>query len=71
MLFSSLPFLYYFLPVTLILYGLVPKNGKNLILLLTSLFFYGWESGSSRAGVVCMNEAPYDFCGPGRPGQTD
>ena len=42
MLFSSLPFLYYFLPVTLILYGLVPKKGKNFILLMTSLFFYGW-----------------------------
>ena len=42
MLFSSLPFLYYFLPITLILYWLAPKNGKNLILLLTSLFFYGW-----------------------------
>ena len=42
MLFSSLPFLYYFLPITLILYWLVPKSGKNLILLLTSLFFYGW-----------------------------
>ncbi len=42
MLFSSLAFLYGFLPVTLLLYFLVPKQGKNLVLLLASLFFYFW-----------------------------
>jgi len=40
MLFSSIPFLYYFLPAVLLLYFLVPKKGKNLVLLLASLFFY-------------------------------
>ena len=42
MLFSSIPFLYYFLPTVLILYFIVPNNWKNVVLLLSSLFFYGW-----------------------------
>ena len=42
MLFSSVTFLYYFLPAVLILYFLVPWKLKNAVLLLASLFFYGW-----------------------------
>ena len=42
MLFSSIPFLYYFLPVVLIAYYLAPKSVKNMVLLLASLVFYGW-----------------------------
>ena len=42
MLFSSIPFLYYFLPAVLILYFIVPQKLKNLVLLVSSLFFYGW-----------------------------
>ncbi len=42
MLFSSIPFLYYFLPVTLLLYYPAPKKWKNMILLIASLIFYGW-----------------------------
>lgn len=42
MLFSSIPFLYYFLPCVLILYFAVPARTKNLILLLASLVFYAW-----------------------------
>ena len=42
MLFSSIPFLYYFLPSVLILYFLVPKKLKNTVLLISSLVFYGW-----------------------------
>ena len=42
MLFSSIPFLFYFLPLVLILYFLVPKGLKNTVLLLFSLVFYGW-----------------------------
>lgn len=40
MLFSSISFLYYFLPIVLGLYFIVPKNLKNIILLISSLFFY-------------------------------
>ena len=42
MLFSSIPFLYYFLPSVLILYFIVPKKLKNTVLMLSSLVFYGW-----------------------------
>lgn len=42
MLFSSVPFLFYFLPAVLIVYFLVPKRAKNGVLLLSSLVFYGW-----------------------------
>ena len=41
MLFSSLEFLYLFLPLTAILYFLSPKGIKNYVLLLASLLFYG------------------------------
>ncbi len=42
MLFSSIPFLYYFLPVVLIVYFIVPKQLKNAWIMLSSFFFYGW-----------------------------
>ena len=43
MLFSSLLFLYAFLPVCLLLYFLVPGlTGKNIVLLCASLVFYAW-----------------------------
>ena len=42
MLFSSIPFLFWFLPGVLILYAAAPGSLKNTVLLLSSLFFYGW-----------------------------
>ena len=44
MLFSSIVFLFYFLPVTLVLYYLLKKwtAAKNAVLLIFSLFFYAW-----------------------------
>ena len=42
MVFSSIPFLFYFLPLFLIIYFLVPNKVKNLVLLIFSLIFYGW-----------------------------
>ena len=42
MLFSSIPFLYYFLPLVLLFYFAVPKVLKNTVLLLFSLAFYAW-----------------------------
>ena len=42
MLFSSIPFLYYFLPLVLLVYFLVPKSWRNGVLLIASLLFYGW-----------------------------
>ena len=42
MLFSSISFLYYFLPAVLVLYFVVPKCLKNTVLLLSGLVFYAW-----------------------------
>ena len=42
MLFSSITFLFYFLPIVLILYFVVPQKLKNAVLLIASLFFYAW-----------------------------
>ena len=42
MLFSSIPFLYYFLPLVLAVYFLTPRAGKNAVLFLSSLLFYAW-----------------------------
>ena len=42
MLFSGVTFLYYFLPIVLILYIVVPKKLKNFVLFLASLVFYAW-----------------------------
>jgi len=42
MLFSSISFLYYFFPIVVFLYFIVPKPIKNVVLLLASLTFYAW-----------------------------
>ena len=42
MLFSSIPFLFYFLPAVLLVYFAVPQRFRNLVLLVFSLVFYGW-----------------------------
>ncbi|TAH59842.1 MAG: MBOAT family protein, partial [Gottschalkiaceae bacterium] len=42
MVFSSILFLFYFLPLVLITYFISGKRYRNLILFLFSLFFYGW-----------------------------
>ncbi len=40
MLFTSISFLYYFLPSLIIIYFIIPKKYKNIILLIASLLFY-------------------------------
>ena len=42
MVFSSIPFLYYFLPAVTAVYFLAPRQFKNGVLLVFSLLFYGW-----------------------------
>ena len=42
MIFSSVPFLFYFLPITLLVYFLAPRFLKNAVLMLASLVFYAW-----------------------------
>ena len=42
MLFSSIPFIYYFLPIVFLIYFLIPRRLKNFTLLVSSLIFYAW-----------------------------
>jgi len=42
MLFSSISFLYFFIPAIILLYFAVPFKLKNTVLLIFSLFFYAW-----------------------------
>ncbi|MEF2836422.1 MAG: MBOAT family O-acyltransferase [Oscillospiraceae bacterium] len=62
MLFSSIPFLYYFLPTVLITYFLVPWKLKNAVLLLFSLVFYGWGE-PKLVFLMIFTIALFYFCG--------
>ncbi|MCE2682737.1 MAG: MBOAT family protein [Cryomorphaceae bacterium] len=42
MVFSGIIFAVFFLPILLVLYTIVPGKFKNILLLLSSLFFYAW-----------------------------
>lgn len=42
MVFSGLTFMLAFLPIILILYYIVPKKGKNIVILISGLLFYAW-----------------------------
>ena len=42
MVFSSIAFLFYFLPITLALYYILPKRCRNFVLLIASLIFYAY-----------------------------
>ncbi|MCL1835438.1 MAG: MBOAT family protein [Oscillospiraceae bacterium] len=59
MLFSSIPFLYYFLPVVIAVYFLVPRKLRNVILLLASLFFYFY--GEPKYVVLLVFSSLMDF----------
>ena len=53
MLFSSISFLFYFLPAIILLYYIVPFKFKNTVLLAFSLFFYAW-GGVKYAGLMII-----------------
>ena len=64
MLFSSIPFLYCFLPAVVLVYFLVPRKLKNTVLLLFSLGFYAWGEPKYvflMAGTIAL----FYFCGLG------
>ena len=62
MIFSSIPFLYYFLPAVLAVYFLTPRRGKNAVLLLASLFFYGWGE-PKLLWLMVLTIAVFYLCG--------
>ena len=42
MVFSSIPFLFYFLPVLLVIYRIVPDKWKNGVMIAASFLFFAW-----------------------------
>ena len=52
MVFSSITFLFYFLPIVLAIYYIVPNKCKNIVLLLSSLFFYFY--GESKYVIIMI-----------------
>lgn len=61
MLFSSVPFLFYFLPAVLLLYFVLPKTFRNAVLLCASLFFYYWGEPKYLVLMVASILAGYVF----------
>lgn len=59
MVFSSISFLYAFLPIVLILYFIVPNKLKNFILLISSLFFYFY--GEPRYIIVLIFSCIFNY----------
>ena len=70
MLFSSIPFLFYFLPAVLLVYFAVPKNAKNAVLLVSSLFFYGWGEPKYLA-LMAVSIGAFYGCGLAIEGARD
>ena len=62
MLFSSIPFLYYFLPAVILVYFLVPRQLKNAVLLLFSLAFYAWGE-PKYVLLMLITIAAFHICG--------
>ncbi len=61
MLFSSISFLYFFIPAIILLYFIAPKKLKNAVLLLFSLFFYAWGGVKYAALMVLAIALGYVF----------
>lgn len=59
MVFSSISFVYYFLPITLLLYFIVPNKFKNFILLLASLLFYFY--GEPRYIIILIFSCIFNY----------
>ena len=60
MVFSSLLFLFRFLPAVLFAYYVLPKRCRNLVLFLSSLFFYAW--GEPVYIILILFSTLVDYC---------
>ena len=62
MVFSSIVFLYIFLPIMLLIYFIVPNKFKNAVMILASLIFFAW--GEIRYIFIMLLLAIMDYiCG--------
>ena len=59
MVFSSITFLIYFLPIFLLLYHLVPHKYKNALILIASIYFYSW--GGPKFILVILGTTCLDY----------
>ncbi len=59
MVFSSILFLLYFLPIFMLVYFLSPQKIKNIVILLGSIFFYAW--GAPKFIFVILGTTLLDF----------
>lgn len=59
MVFSSILFLFRFLPIVILLYFILPRKFRNLVLLISSLIFYAW--GEPRYVVLMMATILVDY----------
>ena len=60
MVFSSLVFLFLFLPPVLVAYCLCPAKYRNLLLLILSLVFYAW--GEPKYIFIMIFSTVFDYC---------
>ena len=68
MLFNSITFIYYFLPIVLIIYFSVPKKIKNIVLLISSIIFYAY--GEPRYVLLMFIEIILAYIGRNNYRQT-
>ena len=61
MVFNSIYFLFVFLPITLILYYVMPARLKNLLLVIISFLFYAW--GSPKSLIFLLFAALFNYAG--------
>lgn len=54
MLFSSITFIYYFLPLVILAYFIVPKKYRNVTLLVSSLIFYFYGEQNPALVIACV-----------------
>ncbi|MCK9499532.1 MAG: MBOAT family protein [Bacteroidales bacterium] len=59
MVYSSIVFLLYFLPIFLVIYYLIDKKYKNIFILISSIFFYSW--GAPKFIFVILGTTFLDF----------
>ena len=59
MVFSSIIFIFYFLPIFLVTYFVVPRKLKNIVILAGSCFFYAW--GAPKFIFVILGTTALDF----------
>ncbi len=61
MVFSSLVFMFAYLPITLLAYYLVPRQGRNIFLFIVNLIFYGW--GEPRLVLLMVFNIFFNYIG--------